>query len=122
MREKAKRPPRVSSYVEKLLRISQLVAPEPTLMLLTSTNWGLLADEIWGQHKDSLADQTKRPSPSNFQRLIIGTLTVANSGTEDQDVVNIANQAAAEKAHFAFKRDQWQTERPFDYGKDEFLG
>ncbi len=40
-----------------------------------------------------------------FSRLKILTLTIVNSGTEDQDVVNAANVEADRKANFRAKHD-----------------
>lgn len=99
----------MSEIIKKLILISQLVEPEPTTMFVTSLNWALMAKEMNSQYREDMVDKSKLATPSNFQVLKIGALTVVNSGTEDQEVVDEANQQAALKAKFAYKRDNWRT-------------
>ena len=87
-------------YMDRLLRIAGLCAPVPTLIFVTSKDWAELAAEV-------LRVQPKIvPDPSNFKELRVPPcLTVVNSGTEDQAVVDEANRAASEQCHFLLKRE-----------------
>ena len=96
----------MSAIVQKLVTISELVYPVETVMFITSTNWGLLANELATEYGDDFVVLNKRMTKQNFSRLQIGKLTVVNSGTEDQGVCDYANQEAAAKANFRAKADR----------------
>lgn len=87
--------------IKELWTIAGLCEPVPTIMFLTSTNWRELAAEVL-KVQPGLPEA---PTPKNFRELIVGCLTVVNSGSEDQDAVDEANVQAAQQANFAKKRD-----------------
>lgn len=84
-------------FVPKLQTIAGLVSPALTTMWVTSTNWGLIAAELEAHY---LEPTDTRPSRSNFARLKLGTLTVVNSGTEDEEVCQLLNEPEFERARF----------------------
>lgn len=92
-------------FIKQLQRISGLVGDTPSRMFLTASHWGQVADEIKRQYPSALANPAGLPTPANFKALKIGALTVLNSGTDDDDVVNLMNEEDAKRANFAWKRD-----------------
>lgn len=86
--------------LRKLELIAGLVHPVPSTMFVTSTDWGRVAKETQ-QHLGSAIPLRK----GSFEMLLVGPLTVVNSGTEDQEVCNLLNRSYAEAANFAAKRD-----------------
>jgi len=98
--------------VDVLRRIAALVgeANPPVRYFVSSTRWGNIAREMEMDFFNELADPTNLPNPDNFKELKIGKgLLVINSGTEDEDVVNLVNRAEAERCNFAKKRDSLRT-------------
>lgn len=94
------------SMVETLFAISGLIGkqPEPVKMWVTSTVWAALAleaGEAPGKHP--------MPLPGAFEALTFGNLLVVNSGTEDEEHCHRLNAPGAEKAGFAWKRENWRT-------------
>lgn len=95
-------------HIEVLQRISALIGnvPTPCRMWVTSTHWGAIADEINSVSGDTTLKATNR----NFRELRIGgNLVVLNLGTEDQEVVNIANREEATRVEFASRRERLRT-------------
>lgn len=94
-------------HLEVLNRISALIpdgAPCVT-MFVTSLHWGRIAAEV----KDILTYPTSPPTPDNFKSLRVGhNLLVVNSGSEDQDAVNLANCMEAERVGFRWRHDHLQ--------------
>ncbi len=90
------------------MRISALIDPDidtPVQMFVTSQHFAALADEMGAFVKGPVM-----PNPQNFKELRVGdNLIVVNSGSEDQDAVNIANRMEAERANFAYRRDNFRT-------------
>lgn len=99
------------AIVEKFWHIASLVDGTPTKMFVTSTVWGGLRDAIVKVMK-SKGLLVPTLTPENFRSVKIGThLTVINSGSEDQEAVDVANKLAADRAGFGWKRDHWITGR-----------
>ena len=95
-------------HLEMLTRISALIGEveEPVLYFVTSTQWAAIAEEA----RAVVLDPSRLPTPENFKELRVGkNLLVVNSGSEDQDAVNIANRAEAERVHFQAKRERLRT-------------
>jgi hypothetical protein len=86
------------SIMEKLFTIAGL-CDEETLMFVTSTHWAEIARALKGEHPGT------RLNPANFKRLKILKLTIVNSGSEDQEAINLVNKEYAERAHFAYNRE-----------------
>ena len=94
--------------MDVLRRIAALIGPvaEPVRYFVTSTRWGNIAKEIEAEYVNNLSDPTNLPKPDTFKEMHIGKgLLVINSGTEDQDVVNIVNRAEAERVNFQKRRE-----------------
>lgn len=90
------------------MRISALIDPDikvPVTMFVTSQHFAALADEMGAFVKGQV-----QPNPSNFKELRVGdNLIVVNSGSESQGAVNLANKMEAERANFAYRRDNFRT-------------
>lgn len=86
------------SVMDHIMLIAGLVDVE-TKMFFTSTHWGEIARAIQAAHPEV------KFNPQNFKRLFILKLELINSGSEDQDAVNLANRAFAERGHFAYNRE-----------------
>lgn len=91
-----------------LERLSALIDPDldpPVQMFVTSTHFARIAAEMQSYVKGLV-----KPNPSNFKELRVGNnMIVVNSGSEDQGAVNIANRMEAERANFAYRRDNFRT-------------
>jgi hypothetical protein len=88
----------VGPKVAKYDNIAGLVGEVETVMFVTSSEWARLADEI--------QILTKQVNPDNFRRLRLRNLTVVNSGSEDQEAVNILNIPEARKCDFQNRRQR----------------
>ncbi len=95
------------TYLDYVKRVSALVYPVRTRMFVTSTNWAKVAAEVAATPGLQTDKWKKTPTMSNFSRLNVGTLTVVNSGTEDQDVCNALNRPEEAKTDFVYRRDHW---------------
>lgn len=84
-------------FIPKLQTIAGLVSPTLTKMWVTSANWGLIAQEL---EEHYLGPEDTKPSRGNFARLKLGSLTVINSGTEDEEVCQLLNEPEFERARF----------------------
>ena len=89
-----------------LQRISGIVYPAETVIYLTSKDWAGIAKEVkkLGYKTDQ---RGMNPTPKNFKRLKIGTLTAFNSGTDDQAVCDALNAPEEVKSHFRAKHDRF---------------
>ncbi len=104
-----------NNVIRHIMTVAALVAPVHTVMFLTSTHWGQLIDAV-KKHAPAAPGLTD----DRFKRsLVVGNdctcckparpyLEVRNSGSEDQDAVDMANDKAAELSGFAWKRDAWR--------------
>ena len=93
--------PKGTPELWRLDRISGIVgeiAP-PVTMFVTASEWARIAREV-----ERLGS---RPNPQNFRQLILRSLIVVNSGSEDEEAVWLLNQPEAERCGFAWKRDNW---------------
>lgn len=89
-------------FIPKLQTIAGLVAkamlPVRTKLWVTSTNWGLIAQEVEDHY---LEPGQPKPSRANFARLNVGKkLLVINAGTEDEEVCQALNEPEFERARF----------------------
>ncbi len=96
------------SDLRLLERLSALIDPDldpPVQVFVTSTHFARIAAEMRGYISGPVV-----PNPSNFKELRVGNnMIVVNSGSEDQGAVNLANQMEAERANFAYRRDNFRT-------------
>ncbi len=96
--------PRTTQYIPTLRTISGLIE-HSSKMYLTAGDWRLLVAELDAQYKDALMDPT-RPAPwHNGNAFQIGVppnpvLTVINSGTDDDALVNRMNHETPGAIHF----------------------
>lgn len=76
--------------VKKWQHISRLMWDRQIVALVTSTEWAELARELKEDYGSSIT-----PTNVNFTQVMIDkNLLIRNSGTEDQEVCNIANNIA----------------------------
>ncbi len=91
-----------------LERCSALIPADldpPVLMFVTSPHFAAIVAEA-----RLLVKGPVLPNPANCKEFMVGkNLIVANSGSEDQDAVNIANRLEAERSHFQWRRDNLRT-------------
>ena len=102
-----KKDPRTTNYIRQFMNISGMIKA-PTRMWVTSTHWGEIIAELDAQYADQLMDPTKPKPWGNTRPLQFGasgnTLTVVNSGTEDQAVCNMLNEEPARVAAYGETR------------------
>ena len=91
----------VGKVIDTLWTIAGLCEPVPTTMFLTAQRWAELAIEV----RRVQPGTAEAPTPTNFKELIVGCLTVVNSGCSDQETVDEMNVQAAAQANFALKRE-----------------
>ena len=92
---------KIPKIIDELWLVAGICDPVPTIMFVTSTKWNKIAKAVKKVQRRNV-DGT--PTPDNFQDLKVGCLTVVNSGTADEEVVNILNIPFAEAADFQKKR------------------
>ena len=90
--------------LQRYERIAGLCAPVPTTMFVTSTEWARFTAELSALPAE-IFTRPFNPSKATHSRFLIQTLTIVNSGTEDQTVCNAANYEAERKANFREKHD-----------------
>ncbi len=95
-------------HLRMLERLSALIDPDtnpPVQMFVTSTLFAAIYAEM-----KALVTGPVQPNPQNFKELMVGkNMLVINSGSEDQAAVNIANVMEAQRANFAWRRDNLRT-------------
>ncbi len=90
-------------YIAYVWTVAGLCDPRvPITMFMTSTDWGHLATEVKSKQRVGVDGN---PTPDTFSELIVGSLTVVNAKTENQDLVDEANQQAARDAHFTARKE-----------------
>lgn len=106
--------PSRTQYIRQLQLISGLIRVS-TDMYVTAEHWGWIIAELDAQYSDALMDPTK-PAPWKLhpnQPLEFGRkdpkLRVINSGTDDEKVVWLLNEAPAMVAEFGARRDRLRT-------------
>ncbi len=108
--------PRTTTYIRRLERISGIIG-RSTDMYVTAEHWGWIIAELDAQYSgpDALMDPTK-PAPWKLHPnnpLVFGRhdpkLRVINSGTDDEKVVWLLNEAPAAVAEFGARRDRLRT-------------
>lgn len=95
--------------LRELMRISALIGAvdEPVVMLVTSTHFGKIAQAV---AQETLMEPLNLPTPENFKELRVGkNLLVANSGTEDEETVNLANRLEARRVNFRGRAQSLRT-------------
>ena len=96
--------------VKKWQQVSRLLGDIQTIAYLTSSEWGELHKEITEQYKDATKGQLSRDTFTEC--LIDKNLTLRNSGTEDQNEVNMLNVISLGEdnlAKLAWRRQHFQT-------------
>ncbi len=106
--------PRTTNYIRELELKSGLIK-RSTDMYVTAEHWGWIIAELDAQYSDALMDPTK-PAPWKLHPnmpLVFGRhdpkLRVINSGTDDEQVVWLLNEAPAMVAEFGVRRDRLRT-------------
>lgn len=100
-----------TNHVAKWQRVEAFLAMPPAMphrAFVTSSEWGQIAKELETMDVEDPSKPGVKPTPQNFTRLKIGKcLTVINSRTEDQDVVNMMNRAelGADAERFEFRKN-----------------
>jgi hypothetical protein len=88
----------VGPVVAKYDNIAGICGEVETVMFVTSSEWAQLAAEI--------QILTKQANPDNFRRLRLRNLTVVNSGSEDQEAIDLLNVPEARKCDFQNRRQR----------------
>lgn len=101
--------PSSTKFVKQLLLISGLIG-RSTKIYLTSKHWGMVMAELDAQYMDALVDPDGPvPWHSGGDSFAIGNdpkkLTIINSGTDDQLVVNKLNRDTPGAVDFIERRD-----------------
>lgn len=96
--------PRTTQVVRLLEKISGLCEPTPTVLFLTTTHWKQFAAELDAQYRDADEVALNPLNPDNFKEARWGCLTVRNSGTDDQVVVNFMNEQDIQHSFIREKR------------------
>lgn len=95
----------MTEHIQKWLKVSGILGDISVTAFVTSTEWGQIAEEL----KNPDYAGTVVPTPDNFAKLRVApNLLLCNSGTEDQETVNIINNRllGEENARvFAWRRD-----------------
>ncbi len=102
-------------YYKQLELISGIIKVS-TDFYVTAEHWGWIIAEFEAQYSDALMDPTK-PAPWKLHPnapFVIGVppnpvLRVINSGTDDEHVVWLLNEAPAAVAEFGARRDRLRT-------------
>lgn len=84
--------------VAKYDNIAGICGDIETVMFVISSEWERLANEV--------QVLKKQINPTNFRRLKLRNLTVVNSGSEDQEAVNLLNIPEARKSDFQNRRQR----------------
>lgn len=94
-------------YIPYLERIANIVYPTKTVIFVTAKNWGRIIREV--QVKATIEDPLKVPDKTIQHRpMQIMSLLVVNAGTDNQEVVNKANEWAEQRAGFREKHDAFR--------------
>ena len=94
-----------TNFIERLRTIAGFGVKK---IFITSTHWGLIAQEIVTQHTDSLVDPLVLPNNQTFKdAFVIDGMTVINIGTEDEAEANRLNQDEARRTHFQDRRQRF---------------
>jgi hypothetical protein len=100
----------MSRIIEELYAVAGVVnhAGKPVVYFLTSSKFGALVDEI--RSVVSNPEIAAKMTPHTCKEIMVTELlTVANSGSEDELAVHLANQAAARNTDFQARRQRMIT-------------
>lgn len=99
----------MTSHIPKWQKVSALLYDRDKVAWVTSTEWGEIALELTGY---DLSQPDNKPTPKNFTQILVGRhLLVKNSGTEDQEVVDLMNwkEMGEDYSLFKFRKENYIT-------------
>ena len=108
--------PDTTNHIQRWQRVESILAAEPPMQKIawvTATEWAQIAKELAGYEMIDPSKPDVRPNPANFRQMRIGKcLLLRNSGTEDQETVDLLNwreMGVEDKKIFEFRKNNFRT-------------